>query len=68
VAERPNIVGLPKPEADDLSAAVDEFERKLPAMIRHHRLVAKLQRAAYENYLGAGFTPKQALELAKGIR
>lgn len=66
--ERPNIVGLPKPKADDLSAAVDEFERKLPEMIRHHRLVAKLQRAAYENYLEASFTPKQALELIKGIR
>lgn len=68
MAERPNIVGLPKPEADDLTAAVDEFERKLPAMARHHKAVAKLQRAAYENYLAAGFTPKQALELTKGVR
>ncbi len=40
----------------------------MPDMIEHHKLLAKLQRAAYQHYLDEGFTAKQALELAKSIR
>lgn len=68
MAERPNVVPLPPAEADVLEAAIEEFKRKLPAMVRHHKLVARLQRAAFANYLAEGFTEAQALELTKGIR
>ncbi len=68
MGDGPKVVGLPKVEGDKLAGAVDEFRRKLPAMIEHHKLVARLQRAAYVNYLAEGFTEAQALELAKGIR
>lgn len=62
------VVGLPRPEANALAGAVSEFGRKMPDMIEHHKLLAKLQRAAYQHYLDEGFTAKQALELAKSIR
>lgn len=68
MADKPKVVDLPRVESDKLSGAVDEFRRKLPAMIEHHKLVARLQRAAYVQYLAEGFTEDQALELIKGIR
>lgn len=68
MANDKRVVKLVPSKTDELAAAVDEFERKLPAMVRHHALVAKLQRAAYQHYLDEGFTAKQALELAKSIR
>ncbi len=68
MADDKRVVGLPRTEANALAGAVSEFNRKLPDMIEHHKLVAKLQRAAYQHYLDEGFTAKQALELAKAIR
>jgi hypothetical protein len=68
MADDKRVVSLVRTDVDELAGAVDEFRRKLPAMIEHHGLVAKLQRAAYEHYLAEGFTAKQALELAKTIR
>lgn len=68
MAEKPNIVKLPTPETDALAAAVAEFRRKLPEMIQHHKLLARLQRAAYVNYIAEGFTEAQALELIKALR
>lgn len=62
------VVSLLKSEPDALAAAVQEFARKLPTMIEHQRLVAKLQRSAYLAYLDEGFTAAQALDLAKSIR
>lgn len=68
MADKPKVVDLPRVEGDKLAGAVDEFRRKLPAMIEHHKLLARLQRAAFVNYVREGFTEDQALELVKGIR
>lgn len=68
MAEPPRVVSLPTVEGDNLAAAVAEFRRKLPAMIEHHKLLARLQRAAFVHYVREGFTEEQALELVKGIR
>ena len=53
---------------DELAAAVAELRARLPGRIEYQRIMAKLQRAAYDAYIEQGFTPKQALELVKDLK
>lgn len=53
---------------DKLQADVDEFRRKMPTIIEHRKLLAKIQFEAYHAYLDAGFSAKQAMELVKAMQ
>jgi hypothetical protein len=54
-------IGIP----DEFRAAIDQFRRKLPEMLEHAQLQAKVRRASYLAYVAEGFTEAQALELCK---
>lgn len=56
------IIGFPK---NEIESAVQDLKRNLPAMIEHAKLLARIKRAAYLEYVNQGFTEQQALELAK---
>lgn len=53
---------------DKLAAAVAELRGLLPGQIEYQRIMAKLQREAYQAYITEGFSPEQALELCKSVR
>jgi hypothetical protein len=53
---------------DKLAADVAELRSLLPARIEYQKVMAKLQREAYDAYLAEGFTPAQALELVKELK
>lgn len=44
---------------------VKRLQMALPAMLELAALEGKIRRAKYDAYLANGFTPEQALELAK---
>lgn len=52
---------------DDLARAIAEMRDRLPALIEHQKLLAKMQRAAYLSYIEVGFAHRDALELCKII-
>ena len=50
---------------DKFKAAIDEFRRAMPAAIEQVKLTAQLRKISYDACIKEGFTPEQALELAK---
>mgnify|MGYP003663711045 CR=1 FL=1 len=50
---------------DKAKAEAERLKRNLPIYLQNLRLVAIMRRAAYNEYVAAGFTPEQALELCK---
>lgn len=50
---------------DKAKAAAEKLKRDLPIYLENLRLIAVMRRAAYNEYVAAGFTPEQALELCK---
>ena len=59
----PKIVELG--DRNEFRGALDGFRRKLPEMIEHAQLMAKVRRASYIAHVAEGFTEAQALELCK---
>lgn len=55
-------------EPDKLAAAVAELRRLMPARVEYHRIMARMQREAFEAYVAEGFTETQALELVKHLK
>lgn len=60
-----NVTEVPNVERDKLIAAVEQLKRTMPVMLEYSALNAKLKFAQYTDYVNAGFTPQQALELCR---
>ncbi|MFC4729092.1 hypothetical protein ACFO3Q_13035 [Coralloluteibacterium thermophilus] len=63
-----NLALVASGDPSEVAKAVGELRTRLPGMIEYQRIMARLQREAYLAYLAEGFTPKQALDLAKEVR
>lgn len=64
-----NVVELVKSgDPDKVAAAVAEMRRLMPARIAYQKMMAKLQREAFEAYVAEGFSEAQALELVKSLK
>lgn len=48
-----------------LQIAVDDLRARMPLMLEHAALMAKIRRASYLAHLAEGFTEAQALDLCK---
>lgn len=57
-----------KGDPDELAKALAEMRDRLPTLLEHQKLMARLQRAAYLSYIEAGFMHRDALELCKSVR
>lgn len=69
MAKGDNVVELVKSgEPDKIAAAVAELHRLLPARIEYQRVMARLQREAFDAYIAEGFNEWQALELVKALK
>lgn len=69
MAKSENVVELVKSgDQDKIAAAVAELRRLLPARIEYQRVMARLQREAYDAYIAEGFDEWQALELCKDLK
>lgn len=68
MADDKRVVSLHPLAPDKLAGDVEEFRRKLPTVIEHTKLMAKLHRAAYLAYLDEGFTAQQAMDLVKAMK
>lgn len=67
--EAGNVLQLVKTGAADKTAhAIAELRKSVPALKEYNRLIASVQRDAYEAYIREGFTSAQALELCKAVR
>lgn len=66
--DRKKVVSIADTQRDKLAADVAELRSLLPARIEYQRVMAKLQREAYQAYIAEGFTPKEALELCKNLK
>ena len=55
-------------DPDKLAAAVAELRQLMPARVEYHKIMARMQREAFDAYIAEGFTEAQALELVKAIR
>lgn len=62
-----NLELVRKGDPDELARAIAEMRERLPALIEHQKLLAKMQREAYLSYIEVGFTHRDALELCKTI-
>lgn len=65
--DKPNIRELPSLNTKSLMAAVMAMKRELPAYLEMASVMAEIRRAHYDAYIKKGFTPEQALDLAKKI-
>ena len=54
---------LSNTEREELAASLEAFKRKLPLLIEHASVTAKLRKASYDAHIRNGFTPAEALEL-----
>jgi hypothetical protein len=68
MARDPKVVSIAGVQQDKLAAQVAELRGLLPARIEYQRIMARLQRSAFDAYLAEGFTPEQALELCKALK
>lgn len=62
-----NLELVRKCDPDELAKALAEMRDRLPTLIEHQKLLAKMQREAYLSYIEVGFTHRDALELCKTI-
>jgi hypothetical protein len=60
---KPRVVQLGAKNA--FQVAVDDLRERMPFMLEHAALVAKIRRASYRALIAEGFTEAQALELCK---
>lgn len=60
-----NVVELP--ETDKFKANLEKLKRHQESIAEFHIMMAKVQKAAYDAKIDAGFTPEQALELCKKV-
>ncbi len=52
-------------EPDKVAALVEQLRREMPHQIELDKLIAKIRRQRFLNYVAEGFTDAQALELCK---
>lgn len=60
-----HVTEVPNVERDKLLAAVEQLKRTMPVMLEYSALNAQLKFAQYTDFVKAGFTPQQALELCR---
>lgn len=49
----------------NLQNQVDELNELMPLMEEQSKLIAQMKKKAYDQYIDAGFSPEQALDLCK---
>ncbi|URA06942.1 hypothetical protein Pfeifenkraut_BL30045 [Xanthomonas phage Pfeifenkraut] len=59
-----NIRQIPT-KPDEFAAAIEGMKRNLDNFVEHAKVVAAIKRAYFDELVKQGFTPEQALELAK---
>lgn len=59
-----NLTQIPTNQ-DKAKAAAEKLKHDLPVYLENVKLIAQMRRAAYNEYVAAGFTSEQALELCK---
>lgn len=59
------VTTVPNVERDKLLAAIEQAKRTLPLVLEYHALNAQIKWTQYQEFIKAGFTEAQALELCK---